>query len=338
MAEESKVIAGTLQLLAGAVAHLRSEVPAKFLDGLPAGWQQDKDMLVDRSIVDAAWNRALALTDDAPLGLIMAKIAESKKFGLLGYVASNSSTLREGYKHVIRYQNLLQRDASTWSINEGSDTTEYTFQLLPPIASASTHIVEFVVGSFARMGRLMVNVDSMSLQVKLMHRAQAPKALYEDVFGPNILFGQNQNALIIASTDLDRPIIGADSSLLQILSSVAETKKHTSPESISDQVKSVLRVELQRGVIKLDDVAAHLNMSGRSLRRRLSEEATSFQSCLDEVRFSLARGYLAIPHLSTLEIALLLGFFDAKSFYRAFPRWAGVSLSEYRAEVTNKKA
>ncbi|MEM1412991.1 MAG: AraC family transcriptional regulator, partial [Pseudomonadota bacterium] len=76
--------------------------------------------------------------------------------------------------------------------------------------------------------------------------------------------------------------------------------------------------------------AAALNTSERTMRRRLSQEGTSFQKVLDRYRCALAEDYLAATRLSTQQIGELLGFTEATNFRRAFLRWTGRSPHDHR--------
>lgn len=80
----------------------------------------------------------------------------------------------------------------------------------------------------------------------------------------------------------------------------------------------------------MEEVARALNMTTRTLRRRLDAEGTSFIAIVDDVRSSLAIEYLKTTQMSTDDIAMLLGFSDAANFRRALKRWTGKSLSELR--------
>jgi AraC-like DNA-binding protein len=78
--------------------------------------------------------------------------------------------------------------------------------------------------------------------------------------------------------------------------------------------------------------AAKMRLGERTLRRRLADEGTTFQSILDEVRCHIATDYLVTTHLSTQEIAELLGFSEATNFRRAFMRWTQRSPTSYRKQ------
>jgi AraC-like DNA-binding protein len=87
---------------------------------------------------------------------------------------------------------------------------------------------------------------------------------------------------------------------------------------------------LQSGRARSADVAATLNMSERTLFRRLSEQGLSFKRVLLELRVKLAREYLADARLSQSEIALLLGYSEQSAFHRAFKREVGLTPRQYQ--------
>jgi AraC-like DNA-binding protein len=82
--------------------------------------------------------------------------------------------------------------------------------------------------------------------------------------------------------------------------------------------------------IPLDECAARLGVSPRTLRRRLEGRGMSYQGIVDDVRAGLARSYLESSRFSVEAIAERLGFSDPTSFSRAFRRWTGMSPREFR--------
>lgn len=80
----------------------------------------------------------------------------------------------------------------------------------------------------------------------------------------------------------------------------------------------------------LERVAAALCLSARTLKRRLQEEGTTYQTQVDRVRLQRAQSLLGSTTLSMAQIADALGYADAANFTRAFRRWMGTSPSAYR--------
>ena len=82
----------------------------------------------------------------------------------------------------------------------------------------------------------------------------------------------------------------------------------------------------------IDYVAQKLHMTSRTLRRRLADENSGYQQILAEVRYALAREYLATSKLPMEEIAALLGYSSPGNFTYAFKRWHGSPPRQYRQE------
>ena len=80
----------------------------------------------------------------------------------------------------------------------------------------------------------------------------------------------------------------------------------------------------------MDEAASALNMTSRTLRRKLDEEQITFSEISTDVRSSLATEYLKTTKLSTEDIAGLLGFSDAANFRHAFKKWTGKAPSAFR--------
>jgi AraC-like DNA-binding protein len=80
----------------------------------------------------------------------------------------------------------------------------------------------------------------------------------------------------------------------------------------------------------LRETAEALQLSPRTLKRRLRERGTTFQKTLDEVRTELAKRYLGETRLNIDQISDLIGFAESSAFRAAFKRWTGKNPSEFR--------
>ena len=93
-------------------------------------------------------------------------------------------------------------------------------------------------------------------------------------------------------------------------------------ESIVEKVQVYLSsTPLYR--VTMEECAQGLNISSRSLRRKLNEENNSYQAILDEFRYLLSDKYLNDTRMTLEEIAERLGYSDAANFSHAYKRWAG---------------
>jgi AraC-like DNA-binding protein len=142
-----------------------------------------------------------------------------------------------------------------------------------------------------------------------------------------------QDALILESTTLLRPLPRFDGGLAEVLDREVETRLSALPrrESVARKAQALMRAELMaEGAPSVDGVAAQLGMPVRTLSRRLRSEGSSFQSVLDGLRLDLADRFLVDSTMTVSEVALALGYSDPSAFNKAFRRWTGQAPHAYR--------
>lgn len=132
--------------------------------------------------------------------------------------------------------------------------------------------------------------------------------------------------------DLHEPFISANDAMWSYFE--PELTKRLSEldvdDSVSARVRSALAGLLPGGLFSIEDVAAELGLSKRTLQRKLADENTTFQKQLNSTRETLALHYVNNTEMTANDIAYLLGYAELNSFLRAFTVWTGRSLTDYR--------
>jgi AraC-like DNA-binding protein len=105
----------------------------------------------------------------------------------------------------------------------------------------------------------------------------------------------------------------------------------TTGEKVTTEVRRLL-LQSAGDFLDISKIAEHLNMSERTLRRKLNTESVSFRVLFDEVRDLLAKEYLTKTNLTVADIAHLLSYSETVNFRRAFVRWNGMTPSKYRQQ------
>ena len=100
-------------------------------------------------------------------------------------------------------------------------------------------------------------------------------------------------------------------------------------EDIVGQVRSKI-VLGSEGYPSAEDIAAHLNLTPRTLRRKLQLDHTGYKQLLEEARLRDALTMLGTTKLDIQAIAQRLGYNNPANFSRAFRAWRGVSPRSYR--------
>ena len=101
-------------------------------------------------------------------------------------------------------------------------------------------------------------------------------------------------------------------------------------QELPARVRAVLLAWLGDGRPSEAQVAELLDVSRRSLQRRLRSHGTCYRELLEATLQMLAERDLADPSLSVADVALRLGFSDPANFSRAFRRWTGRSPQAFR--------
>jgi AraC-like DNA-binding protein len=140
---------------------------------------------------------------------------------------------------------------------------------------------------------------------------------------------------------LDVPFITADGGAFALVLDGLE-KRLAEGEGFSGLVGE-LRVAIARQLSEgrrpsIAAVARRLGASSRTLQRRLGECNTSFQQQLDGVRRTTASRLLANTELDAVAIAMLLGFVEPNSFFRAFRAWEHTTPSRWRERQASVQA
>lgn len=162
----------------------------------------------------------------------------------------------------------------------------------------------------------------------------AKRAINPDSFGgAHPQFGAGLNSITFKLSFLERRLPQANpvtaSMCTQQCSELLEQRRVKA--GTASIVRSYLGIA---GSVPPDQVAMAklLNTSERTLKRRLSEEGTSFRSLLLEARYAMAKELLEGKQLPVSEIAERLGFSDPSSFSQAFKRWHGCAPQSYRKQ------
>lgn len=299
--------------------------------GLEPSTLADPDAQIDARVeLAVVRNLARELGDEAGLGLHLGSRYRVTTFGLFGFACVSSPTLWDAISFALRYLEL-----------------SFTF-CLPSVHRGAEEIVGNVhdEGVPADVRRLLVERDLTAMYVVLTDlvgdrvplrrlELRADQAAYADefvdVFGVEPEFGCPANVFGLDPAQMNRPLPQANQHTLTMCETqcrelVARRRART---GIAHEVRERL-VNVGGAPAGIDEVARSLNMSVRTLRRRLTEAGTSYRDLLDEVRHALAEELLSTTPLSVSDVAIRLGYAEAASLIYAFKRWSGTTPAAYQ--------
>ncbi|MBU2887029.1 AraC family transcriptional regulator [Gilvimarinus agarilyticus] len=101
-------------------------------------------------------------------------------------------------------------------------------------------------------------------------------------------------------------------------------------DGVAARVVEALDKRIGHSPMAIEQIADDLNLSKRTLQRRLQQQDSSFAQLRDSLRFHYAIKYLIDDHMSVDAVSTALDFSDRTSFTNAFKRWTNLSPSVFR--------
>ena len=115
------------------------------------------------------------------------------------------------------------------------------------------------------------------------------------------------------------------------------TKKNADADEnidFANSIRNIINTYSLTKNISIEETAEIVEMSVRTLQRRLSDHGLHFNELLGEAKLAHAKIKLKTTEMPIMEIARSLGYSDAAHFTRAFKGWSGVTPSDFRKEIS----
>ena len=274
------------------------------------------------------WVGVEQASGEREMPLLLAEHMSVEGFDAPIFAAICSPNLNTALKRIQQYKPLIGPMVMTLDVTDKETKLSiscYGQRQALPKSLALTEVV-----FFTQLARLATRKRMQPLRVTL---PELPNNLeeYQDYFGCQLVKGDGVEVRFKAE-DAAHPFVTSNAQMWGFFEQGLNQKLKDLDASAStvERVRAVLIESLPAGNSALEMVADKLAMSKRTLQRKLTAEAESYQSVLQMVRAELADHYLEKSQMSLGEISFLLGFQEANSFIRAYSVWKGVSPGHYR--------
>lgn len=322
--DETRVAASYVQLL---FEHLAAVGRADALGAPPAATERFVALRRWQALLEQA--RALDPGPKSTFPLRLARGIAPRHFGVVGFAALACGTLAQALQRLERYHRSVY-DVNVAQLHPCAEglCIEWGVERGRPGALVD----ETALAALVQLTREFTDRPLRALAVDFVNRRPADVLPYEDFFGGPVRFDQPATRLVLSARDLALPLRGADPALLALLDAQAEGLLQE-VAAVSGPVgvwRQALVGLIRSGRTSLADLAHSLQMSPRSLQRRLTEQGHSFQALLGQTRQQLAEAYLRDASVELAEVALLLGYSEQSAFTRAFRQWTGQPPLQWR--------
>ena len=275
--------------------------------------------------------RAAILAGDPSYGLRLGASRDIRDRGLLGFLALNSPTLMDAMTNLQRYYKVV-REGGESEIERNGAQVALRFRVTDPALRGLRHNSDFLAATAVRVFRDLTRKPISPIRAEVVCEEPNEKVEYVDTLGCPIKFGAEWTALIYTEETTRLPVKGADTRLLQILELACLKILGPTPEmqDLVHKVRELIVERLPRGSANINAIAHELDMSSKTLERRLAERGQSFSALLDGTRYKAAKHYLEETDMRLSQVAYMAGYTEPAALVRAFKRWTGATPMQFR--------
>lgn len=293
---------------------------------LPADLLDDPNRLLPIQAIGELVAQAAEQVRCEHLGLLLGTTSGLDQLGAVGQMMRLVPTV-DGALDVLQRLLELQDRAGIVSLRREDGQVGLGYQLLEGGFPGVQHIQDAAIAAGRNIMRALCGQSWVPERVTFAHRAPANVQVYEAFFGCPCQFDSLRTELLFHAELLQAPLHETS-----VLEGDDASGRASGFLDWSGRVRNATYLLLLSGGCSQQLVAAHLQVSVRTLNRRLAEEGSSYVEVLDRARFAISRMLLKETELSIKSIAELIGYSDPASFNRAFRRWTASTPLNWRLE------
>lgn len=276
---------------------------------------------------------------DPAFGLRMGSMTRIESLNLVGSLIGTSDTLGHALDHYHHFRELAHPFMDFDVHIEGK---EAVISYAPTLNNEITRLPCYTEMFLSGLHKIFSELTTRPFKLNRVEFDYAPPthaSMYASVFDAPVNFNRARSALIFDASLLEQALPGRYAELNESFENQAENylMELDRNKSVEKQIIRYLQENMGVRPISMQDAARRLNITTRTLQRRLKKERTSYVNIRESIRFEHAQRYLVETTINIDEIANRLGFSEPTNFYHAFKRWAAVSPGEYRRNVRREK-
>jgi AraC-like DNA-binding protein len=249
--------------------------------------------------------------------------------GLPGALLMSSATVGDLIKLVDRFHPLLN---DVFTVEHGMKGRLAFLQLHPTCGERSDHLARLLLLQLVHLMRFVVDRSDLAAEAYFTGPPPQASMPYRRMLGGSARFDQAANMLSFDAAYLDLPVVYRDDNLHAVLMHQAvQLLARIAPgdASFEERLRSLVKANLACGADH-KTVAAAMNLTKRSLQRRIQSAAIDFRNLVEEEKRRQAMRCLRETEMTMSDIAASLGFSEHSAFSRSFKRWTGLSPTVYR--------
>ena len=288
--------------------------------GLDPGELAEPERRIAIPVVERLIARAKALTGEPMIGWLVGVQMRISAHGYLGFAAMVAATIGDALDIACRFAPTRTNALELELVKEDAEAA-LVIRELEDMGTARDSIVIALVEGIRQIGHALTGQPLKGSAEFAFEQPPYFERLAEAA-GRRVKFGRSENRIVFDRALLDVPLVMADPAAFRLateqcerlLASIRDARRTTA------EVRAIVsrRGGLSRSI---DDVAAVMHVSSRTLKRHLAAEGTTFRDVLDEARRDEGVRLVTTTKQSFDAIADRLGYSDVANFTRAYRRW-----------------
>lgn len=298
--------------------------------GIPSVALKDPDVLVPGRAVLRFFELAAQACGNRNWGLELAAHARiAAILGPLWILLRNARSVRQMCEDLATNFDLYSSAALMRFEMSGGDGL-LSWSAAVGQTESEVQMAEFALAVFLKELRVHGPPNWMPKAVYFRHGPPEDLRLHRKIFGPEIQFNSDANAIHIDAALLSRPLQGSAPHARGLIRDVLRHDEDAVDPGTPLRVEAIVRALLPFAPCTVKDVSRAMGLSPRTLQEHLQLANTSFRGIKDAVRSDLAGKYLRHSQMGAAQIADILGYADITSLSRSFRRWHGSTLRSHR--------
>jgi AraC-like DNA-binding protein len=270
--------------------------------------------------------RGTELTGERWLGLDVGRSTQISSHGSVGYAMVASADVGQALSVIERYS-ALRLQVADFSVHHRNDRVQLCIEDVLGWGDLEEYISLNIIGTLSLILETVSGTQLTGTHVAFTYSAPDWVSEYATRLRAVTLEFDAPSCMIdMPESFAASQCITADASAFRQAMRLCE-RAEAQHRRDGDGAQKVLDHLLDRvgEYPSLREMAKTLQMSERTLNRKLKAQGTSYQMLLDDVRQELAVWYLRQTDMSVEMIAERLGYRDTSNFSRTCKRWFGVT-------------
>jgi AraC-like DNA-binding protein len=309
--------------------------PEEILEGSGVSWSEIESLRPFDLDTIAGLFDYLARRTSPGFAIRAGYISKVRNYGIVGFATMSMPTLRDAFEHWSRYY-LVSGDPIITTVSEQGDEWRMHFEPRCRMsAEALRFCIETSVAALEPVIKELTDSPAGTLGIDFASDRPAWSREYGIFSTKNIRFNQSSTTYHGKRRDLDRGIPSGDRVVSEMFLRQCDEflAELTNARSVCERLEDLMRASVG-GIPALNEMAAALGTSTRSLQRDLRVEGIGYQQLVKRYRVRHAMLLLREKKPNIKAIAYMLGFKDVGSFRRAFRGWTGKSVGSWQRTGT----